>query len=112
MVFRVLWSGWAASVSVVLLATIAVEAAPHTRGIAFFPQLRYVVVTSACVLVAVAAAFLYHALAERSGRPRWTLTAVLLGLAVAVLLGMAAAGPPGLTAAAFPAVFSVAVALA
>lgn len=112
MVFRVLWSGWAPSVSVVLLATIAVEATPHARGISFFPQLRYAVVTSACVLVAVAAAFLYRALAERSGRPRWTLAAVLLGLAVAALLGMAVAGPPGLTAAAFPAVLSVAVALA
>jgi hypothetical protein len=55
MVLRVLWSGWAASVSVVLLATIAVEAVPHARGISLFPQLRYAVITPACVLVAVAA---------------------------------------------------------
>jgi pimeloyl-ACP methyl ester carboxylesterase len=112
MVLRVLWSGWAASVSVVLLATIAVEAVPHARGISFFPQLRYAVITPACMLVAVAAAFLYRALAESSGRPRSALLAVLLGLAVLVLLGMTAAGPAGLTAAAFFAVLSVAVAVA
>jgi len=112
MVFRVLWSGWAASVSVVVLATIAVEAVPHARGISLFPQLRYAVITPACVLVAVAAAFLYRALAERSARPRSALAAVLLGLAVVVLIGMSAAGPPGLTTAAFPALLSVAVAVA
>ena len=112
MVLRVLWSGWAASVPVVLLAAIAVEAVPHARGIAFFPQLRYAVIAPSCVLVAVAAAFLYRALAERSGRPRSTLATVLLGLAGVVLLGMTAAGPPGLNAAAFPALLSVAVAVA
>jgi hypothetical protein len=37
MVFSALWSGWAASISVVLLATIAVEAVPDVRVIAFFP---------------------------------------------------------------------------
>jgi pimeloyl-ACP methyl ester carboxylesterase len=112
MVLRLLWSGWAASVPVALLATIAVEAVPHARGIGFFPQLRFAIITPACVLVAIAAAFLYHALAESSGRPRSALLAFLLGLAVIVLLGMTAAGPPGLTAAAFPAVLSVAVAVA
>ena len=112
MVLRALWSGWAASVPVVLLAIIAVEAVPHARGIGFFPQLRLAIITPACVLVAIAAAFLYRALAESSGRPRSALLAVLLGLAVIFLLGMTAAGPPGLTAAAFPAVLSVAVAVA
>jgi pimeloyl-ACP methyl ester carboxylesterase len=112
MVLRVLWSGWAASVLVVLLATIAVEAAPHARGIGFFPQLRFAVITPACVLVTIAAAFVYRALAESSGRPRSALLAVLLGLAVVVLLGVTAAGPRGLTAAAFPAVLGVAVAVA
>jgi pimeloyl-ACP methyl ester carboxylesterase len=112
MVFRLLWSGWAASVSVALLATMAVEAVPHARGISFFPLLRYAVMTPVCVLVAVAAAFLYRALADRSGRPGSTLVAALLALAVVVLFGIAAAGPHGLTAAAFPAVLSVAVAVA
>jgi pimeloyl-ACP methyl ester carboxylesterase len=111
-VFRVLWSGWAASVSIVVLATIAVEAVPHARGISFFPSLRYALITPVCVLVTVAAAFLYRALAERSGRPRATLAAVLLGLAVLVLMGVTAAGPRGLTAAAFPALLSVAIAVA
>jgi pimeloyl-ACP methyl ester carboxylesterase len=112
MVLRALWSGWAASVPVVLLAIIAVEAVPHARGIGFFPQLRFAIITPACVLVAIAAAFLYRALAESSGRPRSALLAVLLGLAVVVLLVMSAAGPPGLTAAALPAVLSLAVAVA
>jgi len=116
-VFSVLWSGWAASVSIVLLATIAVEAVPHARGISFYPSLRYAVITPVSVLVTIAAAFLYRALAERAGRagrprPRATLAAVLAGFAVAALLGMAAAGPHGLTAAALPAVLSVAVAIA
>jgi pimeloyl-ACP methyl ester carboxylesterase len=109
MVLRLLWSGWAASVPVALLATIAVEAVPHARGIGFFPALRFAIITPACVLVAVAAAFLYRALAERSGRPRSALLAVLLGLAVVVLVGLTTAGPPGLAAAAFPALLSVAV---
>ncbi|XXY49882.1 alpha/beta fold hydrolase [Sorangium sp. So ce269] len=109
---RVLRAGLAASVSVVLLATMAVLAVPHARGIAFFPALRYAVVTPACVVAAVAAAFLYRALAERSARPRATLAAVLAGLAAGAVLGMAAAGPRGLAAAALPAVACVAVALA
>lgn len=112
MALRVLWWGWAASVPTALLATLAIEAVPHARGIGFFPQLRFAVITPACVLVAIAAAFLYRGLAERSARPRSTLLAVLLGLAVVVLVGMAAVGPSGLTAAAVPALLSVAVALA
>src|SRR5260370_35112796 len=103
MVLRLLWSGWAASVPVALLATIAVEAVPHARGIGFFPQLRFAIVTPACVLVAVAAAFLYRILAESSGRPRSALLAVLLGLAVVVLVGMTAAGPSRPPAARLPA---------
>ncbi|AUX48011.1 uncharacterized protein SOCE26_095370 [Sorangium cellulosum] len=109
---RVLRSGLTASAIVVLLATVAVLAAPHTRGIGFFPALRYVVVAPACGLVAVAAAFLHRALAERSARPRPMLAAALAGLAAGVLLAMAAAGPRGLAAAALPAVLGVAAALA
>ncbi|PTL76066.1 alpha/beta fold hydrolase [Vitiosangium sp. GDMCC 1.1324] len=110
-ILRALWSGWAASVSVVVLATIAVLATPHARGIAFFPALRYAVVTPVCVAVAVASAFLYRVLAERSARPRVTLAAALVGLALVVLVGMAVAGPPGLAAAAFPALLGASVAL-
>lgn len=110
--FHVLWSGWAASVPVVLMATVAVEAVPHTRGIGFFTPLRYAVLTPACVLVTVAAAFLYRALAEHCVRPRSTLAAILLGLAVNVILGMAAAGPLGLARAASPPLLCVAVAIA
>jgi pimeloyl-ACP methyl ester carboxylesterase len=109
---RLFWAGWAASVPVAALATLAVEAAPHARGIGFFPQLRFAVVTPACVLVSVAAAFVYRALAGRSARPRWALLAVLLELAAAVLIAMNAGGPDGLAAAAFPALLTLAVATA
>ena len=112
MAFRTLWSGCAASVCIVLLATIAVEATPHARGISFFPELRYAVLAPACVLVAVAAAFLYRALAERFERPRARLAVILLGLAAVTLLGVAAGGPPGLFAAAFPVLVGSAVATA
>jgi pimeloyl-ACP methyl ester carboxylesterase len=111
-VLTLLWPGWAASVPIVLLATIAVEAAPHARGIGFFTSLRYAIVTPLCVVVAAGAAFLYRFLAERSGHPRSTLAAVLLGLALTVLLAIATLGPPGLTMAAFPALFSAAIAAA
>jgi pimeloyl-ACP methyl ester carboxylesterase len=109
---QVLWSGCAASVFVVLLATIAVEAVPHARGISYFTQLRYAVITPVCVVVSIAATFLYRGLAERSGRPRLMLGGILLGLAAVVLLAMTAVGPPGLIAGAFLAVLGVALAIA
>jgi pimeloyl-ACP methyl ester carboxylesterase len=107
-----LWSGWAASVPIVLLATVAVEAAPHVRGIGFFTSLRYAIVTPLCILVTVGAAFLYRVLPERFGHPRSTLAAVLLTLACIVLLGIVARGPQGLTIAASPALFGAAVGIA
>ena len=92
----VLWAGWSASVFAVPLAVIAVEAAPHVRGIGFFTQLRYAVIAPVCVLCAASAAFLYRYLIGWSGWPRMTLAAVLAGLAVAVLVGMAASDHLGL----------------
>jgi pimeloyl-ACP methyl ester carboxylesterase len=111
-VLTLLWSGWAASVPIVLLAAIAVEAAPHARSIGFFTSLRYAIVTPLCVLVTVAATFLYRVLAERSGHSRSTLAAVLVGFALIVLLGIATLGPRGITKAASPALFSAAVGVA
>jgi len=107
-----LWAGWSASVLAVPLAVIAMEAAPHLRGIGFFTQLRYAVIAPLCVLCAVSAAFLYRYIIGWSGWPRMTLATVLAALAVAVLMGMAASDHPGLVAAALPAVLSVAIALA
>ncbi|RKH35898.1 alpha/beta fold hydrolase [Corallococcus praedator] len=106
------WAGWAASVSVVALVTLALHVTPHVRGIGFFPVLRFAVVTPACVLVAVASAFLYRALMGRSPRPRATLAAALGGLALLMLAGLAAVGPSGLVAAALPALLGGAAALA
>ena len=103
-----LWSGWAASVSVVLLATVAVAAVPRARGIGFFPELRYAVVTPVCIAVAIAAAFLYRLLAPRPNR-RAILAVVLFALAAAFLASFALAGPPGLAAAGVPAVLVVAI---
>lgn len=111
MTFSLLWSGWAASVPIVLLATIAVEGAPHVRAIGFFPSLRYAIVTPLCVVVTIGAAFLYGFPIRRSERSRSILTAVLLGLALAVVLGTATLGPKGLAIAASPTLISVAVAV-
>ncbi len=89
---RSLWSGWAASVLIVVLATIAVEAVPHTRGIGFFPALRYAIVMPLCVLITVASGFLYGTLRKRPRRPRWALTLILLGFALIVLSGLSILG--------------------
>ncbi len=109
---RSLWSGWAASVLIVVLATIAVEAVPHTRGIGFFPALRYAIVMPLCVLITVASGFLYGTLRKRPRRPRWALTLILLGFALIVLSGLSILGPRGLAGAAVPALLTVAIATA
>jgi hypothetical protein len=58
--------GWAASVPIVLPAVIAVEAAPHARGIGFFTSRWYAIVTPLCVLVTVASPIRV----QPSGHPR------------------------------------------
>ncbi|WP_158625566.1 alpha/beta fold hydrolase [Corallococcus carmarthensis] len=107
--FHLLRAGGAAAVLVVCLATLAVLTAPHVRGIGFFLALRFAVVAPACLLVSVTAAFLYPLLVARSSRPRLTLAAVLVGLALCVMGGMAVWGPEGLAVAAAPALLGVAV---
>ncbi len=110
-VLSTLWAGSAATVLVVLLATIAVEAVPHARGIAFFPALRYAVVTPLSALVTLTAACLYRIFVERSRRPRSMLAATIAVVAVLVFMGMTVAGPPGLARAAFPLLLCSAVAI-
>jgi pimeloyl-ACP methyl ester carboxylesterase len=112
MVLDTLWAGCAAFVPLVVIATVAVEAVPHERGITFVPQLRYALMTPACGISAVVAAFLYRFLKERFGRPRWVLRAFLFALAILVLTLMGSVGPPGLAGAAAPAVVAIAIALA
>jgi pimeloyl-ACP methyl ester carboxylesterase len=107
---KLLWSAWAASVLNVVVAIIAIEAAPHTRGIGFFPVLRYAIAMPLCVLVGMAGAFLYSTFQDRSSRPRRGLALVLLGLATLVLLGLGVLGRQGLVLAAFPALLAVAIA--
>ncbi|MDB4936389.1 MAG: hypothetical protein JWP87_3361 [Labilithrix sp.] len=109
---RTVWSGWAASVPVALLANAAVLAVPHARGIGFFPALRLAIVTPAVMVVAIGAAFSYRALVARSPRPRAVLAAALAGLGAALLVAIAAAGPLGLVAAALPCVLVSGAALA
>ena len=59
MVLRTLWAACAVFVPLVVIAVAAVEAVSHPRGIAFVPQLRYALMTPACAISAVSAAFLY-----------------------------------------------------
>jgi pimeloyl-ACP methyl ester carboxylesterase len=109
---RTLLRGWMASVPVVLLAAIAIAATPRARGLSYFPALRFAVVAPVCVLVVLAAAFIYRALAARPCRPRLRLAAVVSGGALLLLVGMALVGPPGLAAAGAPAAMVVAAAVA
>jgi pimeloyl-ACP methyl ester carboxylesterase len=107
-----LWAGFAAFVPLVVIATIAVAAVPHARGIAFFPQLRYAVMTPICGIAALGAVFLYRLLEQRFARPRWAFRASLLVGALIVLTLMALLGPRGLAAAGAPALLASALALA
>ena len=107
-----LWAGCAVFVPLVIVATVAVEAVPHARGIAFVPQLRYALMTPACAMSALAAAFLYRLLEARSPRPRLALSASLLALALVLLILMGVLGPQGLARAAAPAVVGIGITLA
>src|SRR6266508_4439539 len=109
---RTLWVGCAVFLPLVVIATVAVEAVPHVRGLAFVPQLRYARMTPACAISGVGAAFLYRFLQEHTSRPRWALTACLSLVAFLVLMLMRIAGPSGLAGAAAPPVLGIASALA
>ncbi len=110
--FRMFWSGFAASVSIILLATVAVEATPHIRGISFFPELRFAVLAPVCFFISIAAAFFYRVLVENYKGPRVILAAILLGLAVIVLLGIIFVGPSGLVEASILAIICISVSIA
>jgi pimeloyl-ACP methyl ester carboxylesterase len=109
---RWLWPGVSAAFIIAPLATLAVEATPHTRGLGFFSELRYAVVTPASMLLTLAAAFAYAALAMAVARPRRTLFVGLAALSACALLAVAALGPRGLLAAAWPPLLLVAAATA
>jgi pimeloyl-ACP methyl ester carboxylesterase len=96
----VAWPALAVSTLAALGANLAVLLMPHARGVGFFPQLRFAVVTSACVLLGATAALTHRHLAATVARPRGTLSATITGLAALLLLGMAVFGPRGLAAAA------------
>ncbi|MEA3176554.1 MAG: haloalkane dehalogenase [Gammaproteobacteria bacterium] len=101
---------WAACVAWALLAVVAnitVEAVPHVRGIGFFPQLRYVSITSACLVNTLGAACLYRWLVARSNRPRWLLSGCLVAVTLVILALMDILGPPGLARAAIAPVVAV-----
>jgi pimeloyl-ACP methyl ester carboxylesterase len=111
MVLGTLWTGCAVFVPLVVIATVAVEAVPHARGIAFAPQLRYALMTPACLISAVGAAFLYRFLKERGDRPRWVLGASLIVFAFVVLMLIGIFGAPGLLTPAMPVVLGIAISL-
>ncbi|MFL6602585.1 MAG: alpha/beta fold hydrolase [Steroidobacteraceae bacterium] len=100
MVVGTVWAACVAWAPLVVLANIVVEAVPHVRGIGFFPQLRYVVITSTCLVNTLAAACLYRWLVARSNRPRWLLRGCLVVVALVVLELMDILGPRGLARAA------------
>ncbi|MHA7628555.1 alpha/beta fold hydrolase [Corallococcus sp. M7] len=107
--FHLLRAGGATAALAAGLATLAVLATPHVRGIGFFPALRFAVVAPVCLLASVTAAFLYAVLAARSSRPRLTLAAALVGLALGGVGGMSAWGPQGLAVGAAPALLGGAI---
>lgn len=107
---RALWTGGAAFVPAAWLATVAVLAFPHARGIGFPLPLRFAVVTPTIAVTAVGAAFLYRALAGRP-HPRRSLASALAAAAVAVAATTALAGGPALALHALPMLALVATTL-
>lgn len=97
---RACWAGIAVSVVAVPLAAVAVLAAPHERGIGFFPTLRYAVTTLESVLLSFAAAFVYELLGRRPFQ-------IALGGVVSAMLIALLLGPPGLFVAGAPALILV-----
>jgi pimeloyl-ACP methyl ester carboxylesterase len=95
-----------------LVATIAIAAVPHTRGIGFLPALRFAIVTPVCIVIAVAGAFAYRLFLARSARPRAALAAALAAVATLLIVGMAITGPRGLVARAIPSALVVVGSLA
>jgi hypothetical protein len=111
-VLNTIWAGCAVAVPLVIVANIAVEAVPHVRGLGFFPQVRYALLTPACWIGAIGVAFLYTFLKDRVDRPRWTLSGLLFALALVILLLTRIAGPKGLAMAGAPAALCIAALLA
>jgi pimeloyl-ACP methyl ester carboxylesterase len=109
---RALWAGCVLFVPLVVIATTAVEAAPHARGIGFLPQVRYSILTPVCGALAVGAAFLYRFLKARLPRPRRRLGECILAFLLVVLVLTDVVGPVGLARAAAPAALALGVALA
>lgn len=109
-----LWTGCAVFVPLAAIATVAVEAVPHVRGLAFVPQLRFALMTPACAIAAVGAAFFYRFLKdkERVARPRRTFAVLLAAFALIVLAQIGALGPTGLASSAAPVILTIALALA
>jgi pimeloyl-ACP methyl ester carboxylesterase len=112
MILRSVWAAFAAGVPLVLVANLSVLAAPHVRGIGFVPELRYAVMTIACMVGALLATLL-DAWAKGHADPSpWTLPALLAGCALVVLALMRVVGRPGLVSVAAPAVVAIGVTLA
>ena len=109
---RTLWVAIRAFVPLTLAANIAVEATPHARGIAFVPQLRYALLTPACALAALAAAFAYRRLEARRVASKKVWFGLLTTAGGAVLGSMALVGPPGMAKAGALSVVAMTVVLA
>jgi pimeloyl-ACP methyl ester carboxylesterase len=100
------------TVPALLVATVAVEAAPHVRSIGFFPSLRYAIVAPICFSVTLAATVLYHFLREHFRHARYTLSTAISMAGLVILLGITASGPKGMLMAALPALLGVVLVIA
>jgi hypothetical protein len=80
-----------------IVADIVGEAVPHGRGLGFVPQLRYALLTPACWIIAVGAAFLYRSVSLRSDNPRRIHAALLSLLALISVLFVRLVGPQGIS---------------
>jgi len=103
-------AGWAASVPVLLGETIAIYAAPHFRGVAFFPALRYAIAFPVCVVATISLVFLYRAFEPQLKRPRRSLAVLLLGFVLLVCFVSAIFGTVGFAIALVPALLASALA--
>ncbi|WP_167884355.1 alpha/beta fold hydrolase [Leptospira ilyithenensis] len=109
---RIFVSGWVVSIFAVVFANIAVEAFPHTRGLGFFSDLRYALITPLCFLSAILSAFLYEILVSRYERAKRIFATILFIFAGMILLLLSLIGPPGLALASGFAVMIVTIFMA
>ena len=105
------WAAFRVFVPLAIIANLAVALFPRARGIGFFPQIKYAIITAACLICAVGTAFLYRFLQSATGEPQRVLFLLLFAVALILLILTALLGPRKLWRAAAPAIFASALTL-